>query len=116
MKLTIMNPSFRNETVVYKNPKRMEINTPEKAKHEVMSAQLEDDGKVFSSKNSAYSSALSKRRTKNDRRLGFGSFGNDQSSSFLAKINKQGSPIHTKSTVMADEKSSAQRMSRSQRR
>jgi hypothetical protein len=75
MKLTIMNPSFKNETIVYNNAKR--IDTPEK-KHEVMSAKLNEDGKVFSSKNSAYSSVISKRRSKNDRKLGFGSFGGPQ--------------------------------------
>ena len=79
MKLTIMNPSFKNETIIYN---RM---TPEK-KHEVMSEQ-HDDNKVFSSKNSAYSSAVSKRRSKHERKLGFGSFGGQQES-FLSKINK----------------------------
>jgi hypothetical protein len=93
MKLTIMNPSFRNETVIYKNPKRVESSTPEKATHKALSG-IEDDLKVFSSKHSAYSSVISKRRSKNERRLaGFGSFGRDQGQSFLAKINKQSSPI-----------------------
>lgn len=119
MKLTIMNPSFKNETVIYnKNTRnnRIEIVTPEK-KYEVMSAQFQDEGKVFSSKNSAYSSIGSKRRTKNERRLGFGSFGGRQES-FLGNINKAGSPTHTKSIAfMAHEKSpSGNRLSRYQRR
>lgn len=117
MKLTIMNPSFKNETVIYNHgsrKNRMEIITPEKQKYEVMSAQLLEDGKVFSSKDSAYSSVASKRRSKNERRLGFGSFGQE---SFLAKINKAGSPTHTKSIVLVDNKSpSENRISRTQRR
>jgi hypothetical protein len=43
MKLTIMNPSFKNETVIYKKnvrSNRMDIITPEKNNYEVMSAQL----------------------------------------------------------------------------
>jgi C-terminal processing protease CtpA/Prc len=115
MKLTILNPSFKNETIVYKNPKRIEIGTPDK--HEVMSAQLEDEGKgVFSSKNSAYSSVVSKRRSKNERKLGSGSFGGGlQTQSFLAKIN-QGSPIHTKSMAVEEKKTPSNRVSKSQRR
>lgn len=77
MKLTIMNPSFKNETVIYNNgttrKNRMTVVTPDKKSHEVMSAQLENEAQVFSSKNSAYSSVVSKRRSKNERRLGFGS-------------------------------------------
>ena len=69
---------------------------------------------MFSSKNSAYSSAVSKRRSKHERKLGFGSFG--QKESFLSKINKQGSPIHQKSTALVEDKSPGNRLSRSQRR
>lgn len=65
MKLTIMNPSFKNETVIYNRQ------TPEK-KHDIMSEQHA----LLSSKNSVYSSQVSKRRSKHDRKLGFnGSFG-----------------------------------------
>ena len=74
MKLTIMNPSFKKETVIsLKN--KANAHTPEKQGYDVMSAQLSDQGKAFSSKNSAFDSVQSKRRSKHDRRMGFGSFG-----------------------------------------